>query len=134
MGDGRENKLVLGASGPTQPEPTELQDALQVREPHLDLLALAPRLLEALGASERPRDISGVLMDIARDLTRWFFWAALGFERASVAVELAGTIQKRLALVHGAARPEPLSSRAMVDVTGRVIAKVAAREGAIFSL
>jgi hypothetical protein len=39
-----------------------------VREPHLDLLALAARLLEALGAGERPGDISGVLMDVARDL------------------------------------------------------------------
>jgi hypothetical protein len=39
-----------------------------VCEPHLDHLALAPRLLEALGASERPGCISGVLMDVARDL------------------------------------------------------------------
>jgi hypothetical protein len=36
-------------------------------EPHLDLLALAPRLLEALCASERPGDVSGMLMDVARD-------------------------------------------------------------------
>jgi hypothetical protein len=37
-------------------------------EPHLDLLALTPRLLEALGTSERPRNVSSVLMDVARDL------------------------------------------------------------------
>jgi hypothetical protein len=85
-----------------------------VREPHLDLLALMSRLLEALGARERPGNVSGVLMDVARDLARWFFWTALRFERAYIAVELAGTIQKRLALVHGAARPKPLSARALV--------------------
>jgi hypothetical protein len=51
-----------------QSEPTKLQDALQVCEPHLDLLALTPRELEALGASERPGNVSGMLMDIARDL------------------------------------------------------------------
>ena len=39
-----------------------------------------------------------------------------------------------LALVHGAARSEPLSSRAAVDVAGRIISKVAAREGAIIPL
>jgi hypothetical protein len=39
-----------------------------VCEPHLDLPALTPRLLEALAASERPGNISGVLMDVARDL------------------------------------------------------------------
>jgi hypothetical protein len=40
LGDGGQNKLVLGASWTTQSKPTQLQDALQVREPHLDLLAL----------------------------------------------------------------------------------------------
>jgi hypothetical protein len=42
LGDGSENKFVLGTSWSTQSEPTEPQDALQVREPHLDLLALPP--------------------------------------------------------------------------------------------
>ena len=68
LSDGGQNKLILGASWTTQSKPAELQDALQVREPHLDLLALTPRLLEALGASERPGDVPGMLMDIARDL------------------------------------------------------------------
>ena len=63
-----------------------------------------------------------------------FLRAALRFEWADIAVELAGTIQKRLAFVHGAARPEPLSARAVVDVAGRIISKVAAREGAVIPL
>ena len=58
-------------------------------EAHLDLLALPLRLLKALGTSERPGNVPGVLMDVARDLARWFFWTALGFERAYIAVELA---------------------------------------------
>src|SRR5712675_2581202 len=110
------------------------QNALQVCEPHLDLLALPSRLLKALGASERPGNVSGVFMDVARDLARWIFWTALRFKRAYIAVELARTIQKRLALVHGAARSEPLSARAVVDVVGRIISKVAAREGTVISL
>jgi hypothetical protein len=84
------------------------QNALQVCEPHLDLLALTSRLLKAFGASERPGDVPGVLMDIARDLARWFLWTALRFEWAYIAVELAGAIQKRLALVNGATGPKPL--------------------------
>jgi hypothetical protein len=67
LGDGSKNKLVLGVSWAAQSEATELQDALQVCEPHLDLLALMPRPLEAFGASERPGNISGMLMDIAWD-------------------------------------------------------------------
>jgi len=69
LSDGGQNKLILGASWATQSQPTEPQDALQVGEPHLNLLALTPRLLEAVGASERPGNVSGVLMDVARDLT-----------------------------------------------------------------
>jgi hypothetical protein len=64
----------------TQSEPTELQDALQVCKPHLDLLALMPRPLEALGSSERSGNVSGMLMDVVRDLARWFLWTALRFE------------------------------------------------------
>ena len=90
LGDGGQNKLILGTSRATQSEPTKPQDALQVCEPHLDLLALTSRLLEAIGAGERPGNVSGMLMDVARDLARWFFWAALRFERAYIAVELTG--------------------------------------------
>jgi hypothetical protein len=60
--------------------------------------------------------------------------AALWFERANIAVELAGAIQKRLALMDRAARPKPLSAGAVVDIAGRVISKVTAREGAIIPL
>ena len=70
------------------------------------------RLFKALGASERAGNVSGVFMDVTRDLARRLLWAALRFERAYVAVELACTIQKRLALVNGAACSELLSARA----------------------
>jgi hypothetical protein len=38
-----------------------------VCEPHLDLFALTPGLLEGFSVRERPGNVSGVLMDIARD-------------------------------------------------------------------
>src|SRR3954453_5736376 len=50
--------LSWAPCGAAQSEPTKLQDALQVCEPHLDLFALTPRELEALGASERPGNVS----------------------------------------------------------------------------
>src|SRR5712664_400512 len=52
LSDGRQHELILGASGAAQSKPIEPQNALQVGEPHLDLLTLAPRLLEAFGAGE----------------------------------------------------------------------------------
>jgi hypothetical protein len=134
LSDGGANKLILSASWTTQSKPTEPQNALEMRKPHLDLLTLTPRLLETFGASERPGDVLSVLMDIARDLARWLLRAALGFERTYIAVELACAIQKRLAFVHPAAGSEPFSARAMIDVAGWVISKIAARNGAIISL
>jgi hypothetical protein len=80
-------------------------------------------------ASER-----AVFMDVARDLVRWIFWTALRFEWAYIAVELAGAIQKGLALMHGAARAEARPTRAVANVARRVISKVAAREGAVIPL
>jgi hypothetical protein len=68
LSDGGQNELILGASWTPQSKPAELQDALEVCKPHLDLLALAPRLLKVLGADERSSDVAGMLMDIARDL------------------------------------------------------------------
>ena len=134
LSDGGQNKLILGASGATQSQSAEPQDALQVCEPHLNLLSLTSRLLEALGASKGACNVSGVFMDVARDLARGLLWGALRFEWASIAIELACALQKRLALVYCAARPEPLSTWAVVDVAGRIISKVVAREGAILSL
>ena len=72
-------------------------------------------------------------MYVARDLARWFFWTAVRFERAYIAVELARTIWERLALVHGTARLEPLPARAVLDVAGRIVSKVAA-QGAVVPL
>lgn len=76
------------ASWSTQSKPTEPKNALQVCQPHLDLLSLTSRRLVALGANKRPGDVPGLLVDVARDLARWLLWAALRFERAYIAVEL----------------------------------------------
>ena len=95
-----------------------------MRESHLDLLALASRLLKALSTSERPGHVSGVFVDVARNLVRWVFRTALRFEWAYIAVELAGAVQKRLPFMHGATRAKPLSTRAMVDVIGRAYQKL----------
>ena len=54
LSDGGQNKLILGGSWTTQTKSAELQDAFQVRKPHLDLLALTSRCLEAsVPASDR---------------------------------------------------------------------------------
>jgi hypothetical protein len=41
-------------------------------------------------------------VQITRDLSRWFFRAALGFEWTDLAVELAGAVEQRPTAVDGA--------------------------------
>jgi hypothetical protein len=57
------------------------------------------------------------------------FWTVLGFEWAYIAVEFAGAIQKRLALMYGATGTKP--AWAVVNVVHRVISKVVGDPGAM---
>jgi hypothetical protein len=59
---------------------------LQVREQHLDTLAVAPGLLERLGTGECASDIASILVDIARDHACWNIRAALALERTRAAI------------------------------------------------
>jgi hypothetical protein len=64
LSNGDQNKLVLGTSWTTQSKPAKLQNALQVRKPHLDLLALTPKrfntnthtMASQSGANSKPRN------------------------------------------------------------------------------
>jgi hypothetical protein len=80
LGNGGEGKFVLCATWTTESEATEPQDALEVREPHLDTFAIAPRMLECLGAGERSGHVAGMLVDVAWDLACGFFRAASRLE------------------------------------------------------
>src|SRR5260221_13763537 len=81
-------------------------------------------------------------MDGARDLARWGVRAALGFQRAGVAVKLAGAVEHRVVLRHtepwcgerAAMFSELLPRRADVDVAILVVVEVSAGEGPVLAL
>jgi hypothetical protein len=52
---GGQEELVAGTVRTAQPQPVEAEDALQVREQHLDLLALSPRGTTSVAL----RDVAG---------------------------------------------------------------------------
>jgi hypothetical protein len=47
---GSEQKLIRGAGDPAQPQPPEVQIALEMGERHLDLSALPSRTLKCFGS------------------------------------------------------------------------------------
>ena len=94
--------------------------------------AFASRDPKALGASKRPGDVAGVLMNVARDLAKGNLRATLCFEFAAIAVALSSQIDQCSSAIHECPRRrQGLARGTMVDVRW---SEVAAREGAIIPL
>jgi hypothetical protein len=107
LGDSRQHELILRASGSTQTKPSEPQDALEVREPHLDAFTLVPRSLEGFGPAKETGDIASALIDAAGNLAGRC-GTALSLHRARDAVPRAAAIEKRSTVIHErAARRHP---------------------------
>ena len=105
-------------------------EMFQVCEPHLDLLALAPRLLEEHRCRPATGNVPCVLCaDVTWNFSKWVLRTAQGFEFATVTIELPGKIKYCRAIIHKrACRPEYLSRRTVVDVARRVVSKLSTRE------
>ena len=81
-------RCVACAGEATQPQPLEAMMRFQVREAHLHAFPLVSRLYEG-GRSHQPAcHVAGILVEVARDLTRRLLWAAPHLQRADVAVTL----------------------------------------------
>jgi hypothetical protein len=63
-----EQHLVPNAAQSSQSKPVEFENALHVRKPHLNFLALATRLQEGFGIGESANVVSHILVDVTRDL------------------------------------------------------------------
>ena len=117
-------EFVTRAGKPPEPHPLEAVVGFQVRKTHLDTFSFVSRSGECLGRHLPPRDIAGVLVEIARDLARVGRRAALRSDRAHVAVALRGTVEQRASVVHSATGPEQLAIGAYVDSPLPVPAKI----------
>jgi hypothetical protein len=84
--------------GPRSRRRPEPEDALEVSEQHLELLASVPRAFIGRREGKCPGHVVGVFVEVARDLARGCVRAALGLERTSIAVALAGPIDARALL------------------------------------
>src|SRR5664280_3003641 len=100
------------------------------RQPHLDLLALAVRLLEGLCVGQYADAVTHILIEIAGDLAH-DRRRALGLQRADRAVVLASPVVDDVALIDVAGAGEFCATRASVDIAFLVEDKVGSAEGAI---
>ena len=98
LGGGGEQELVAGAAGAAQPQPIELQDALEVGEQHLDLLALVARALEGRRVGQSAGDVARVLVGRAGSCGA-VCWDSSAPSGHRLAVALAGAVEPDAVLV-----------------------------------
>lgn len=134
LGDGGQNKLILGASWTTQSKSTKLENALQMREPHLDLLALQPWSFERLGAGEGSRHITSDFVPMVWSLAKRDLGTALRPEFAASQSRFQPDRSAWSIINKCPRRRQDIARQTVVDIFSRIISKVAAREGAVISL
>jgi hypothetical protein len=129
----RQEELVAGTVRTAQPQPIEAEDALQVREQHLDLLALPPRGTASVALRDVAGHVPRPLEERAPNLPRGFLGAAARLEAADIAVVLAGAIEELVVVHDRALADQNLAGRADIDVPLVIIGEVLARERPIGS-
>lgn len=98
-------------------------------EADFDFLAQAARVLEGFGSSKCAGHIAGGLVDVSGELSIGLGRTTIGFERAFLAIEFAGSIRKS-AIVHVTGRSEALALWAGVVVAFGIEAEGAFRDDA----
>lgn len=86
-------EFVSRTARTSQPQTRHPENAFQVSEEHLDLLATTPGRLIFGRGNNRSGDIGGIFVEITRNLAGRRFRAAALFEFTGVAVLLAGAIE-----------------------------------------
>jgi hypothetical protein len=86
--DRSEVELVTGSREASQSHAFEAMMRLEVREPHLDLLALVAGSVELRRAHQSAAEIAGILVDIACDPAKEHPRTALRLEWACIAIAL----------------------------------------------
>jgi len=81
-------KFVARTGKTPEPHTLETMVNLQVGKAHLNALALVARFEKGFRPHEPSRNVTGIFMDIARDLSRRHLGTALHLERTDIAVEL----------------------------------------------
>ena len=98
---------------------------------HFHLLSFVPRLLISFRLGQGAGNVAGMFMDAARDFAGRLLGAAFLFERARIAIQLAGPIQMLLIIDNPPRGFEDLAVGADVDVVFFIEAEVGAGKGAI---
>lgn len=126
----RQQDLILDATQAAQPEPVEPENPFHVGKSHLDLLALAVRLLEGRGIGQSPDLVAQFFVEVAGHFAR-HGRGALGLQQAARAIILAGSVINCMALVDVACAGQFGSPWTNIDIAGLVEDEVCPAELAI---
>jgi len=105
---------------------------LEMRKPHLDLLALIARLLKLRGTHECAGMIAGFFVDVACNLSERCPCALL-LEFANAALAGLGQVISNAAVVNGPCGSQQPAVRADIDVALGVVSEVEPGEHAVIA-
>ena len=134
LGDGCERELELSARRPPQPQSSHPKDTLQMGEQHLDLLAIAARLLVSSRLGNGAGDVSRRLVLMPRDLPARRLRAASRFEWAVPAIRDSGVIRVHAVIPQSSVRRQNFTVAADVDIAAGVVDEIGAAERAVLAL
>src|SRR5262245_53755690 len=100
----RHCELKLSTGWPTQAQTTKPKDTLEMCKQHLNALSVMARSLECFGLGERPRHVTGLLVDAALDSAQRHLWTALRLEDAAAAIARLSSVVCCLPIVKQLAR------------------------------
>ncbi len=102
LSDGRKGELELGSAWPAQAKPAKAQDALEVREQHLNLFAVSPCLRISLARSDGAGGIAGFFIEAAQNFPVRRLRATLWLQGTAAAIVDAGAIGQLIVVVEAA--------------------------------
>ena len=104
LGGGGEEELISGSVWTAKAKPVELQDTLEMRKQHLDLLPLAPGSDICFALRQIPRQFPSTFVDRARDFAGRLTGTALFLELTGPAIPLAGPVAHEAVLIDDGTR------------------------------
>src|SRR5262249_33614680 len=126
-------KCELCTARAAQAQSAEPQNALEMREQHLDLLTIAARLRESCCLCDRTGNIACRLVNAAHDFALRGLGTASALQGAGTAIVHTREVMQHVVVANAASGGQRLAGRTDVSILRLIVDEVPARECAVLT-